>query len=68
VNVARGLAEGEVNAVRVTETVRERLSDLYDFEGPLEFEVPGDRKRSVWSVRPAAPSRPADPAGATVAR
>jgi class 3 adenylate cyclase len=68
VNVARRLAEGEVNTVRVTQAVRDRLSDLYDFDGPLEFAVPGERRRSVWSVRPAAPSRPADPAGATVAR
>jgi class 3 adenylate cyclase len=68
VNVARGLAEGEVNTVRVTQTVHDRLSDLYDFEGPLEFEVPGERKRSVWSVRPDTPSRPADSARATVER
>ena len=68
VNVARGLAEGEVDTVRVTQAVRDRLGDLYDFEGPLEFEVPGEGTRSFWSVRPAAPSRPADPAGATVAR
>src|SRR5262249_47220197 len=54
VNVARGLAEGEVNTVRVTQAVHDRLSGLYDFEGPLEFEVPGARKESVWYVRPAA--------------
>jgi class 3 adenylate cyclase len=68
VNVARSLAEGEVNTVRVTQTVYDRLSDLFDFEGPLGVEVPGERKESVWSLRPAAPSRPADPAWATVAR
>src|SRR5262249_3631055 len=39
VNVARGLAAGEVNTVRVTQKVRDRLSDLYEFEGPLEVEV-----------------------------
>jgi class 3 adenylate cyclase len=68
VNVARGLAEGEVNTVRVTQTVHDRLSDLYDFEGPLESEVPGDSEWSVWSIRPVAPSRPADPARATRGR
>jgi class 3 adenylate cyclase len=68
VNVARSLAEGEVNTVCVTQTVHDRLSDLYDFEGPLEVEVPGERNESVWYVRPVAPSRPADPTWATVAR
>jgi class 3 adenylate cyclase len=68
VNVARGLAEGEVNTIRVTETVVDRLRDLYDFEGPLEFEVPGEGTRSVWSVRAVAPSRAADPERETVAR
>ena len=68
VNVARGLAAGEADTVRVTQAVHDRLGDLYDFEGPLEGEVPGERKRPVWSVRPPAPPGPADPAGATVAR
>jgi class 3 adenylate cyclase len=70
VNVARSLAAGEADTVRVTQAVHDRLSDLYDFEGPLEGEVPGEWQRSVWSVRPASSttSQPADTTEATATR
>ena len=50
VNVARSLGSDGGASIRVTKEVRDRLSDLHEFEGPAEIEVKGKGRVSVWAV------------------
>lgn len=66
VNVARRLqAGGEVNTIRVTQAVHDRLRDLHNFEGPQTIEIPGKGKLAVWTLQiPGASGKPETKRGA----
>jgi class 3 adenylate cyclase len=51
VNVARGMIlGGEVNTIRVTDPVHDRLRDTYTFEGPVSLDVGCKARMNVWTV------------------
>jgi class 3 adenylate cyclase len=61
VTVARRLhAGGEVNTIRVTKAVYDRLHEMYSFEGPNEVDVPGKGKLAVWSLKATVSSAVTD--------
>src|SRR5262249_45970250 len=49
VTIAHALPDPGGASIQVTGAVRERLSDLYPFEGPSEAEVKSKGRVAVWS-------------------
>jgi class 3 adenylate cyclase len=50
VTIAKKLATGHEAAIRVTEPVRERLGDQFQFDGPLRVNVEGRAPIEAWQV------------------
>ncbi|MFM9068548.1 MAG: adenylate/guanylate cyclase domain-containing protein, partial [Planctomycetota bacterium] len=51
VAIAKKLTGGNVTAaLRVTTSVRERLGDQFQFEGPQLIDLPGKPSMEMWSV------------------
>jgi class 3 adenylate cyclase len=50
VTIAKKLATGHKAAIRVTESVRERLGDQFQFDGPLRVNVEGRAPIEAWQV------------------
>jgi class 3 adenylate cyclase len=52
VSIARKLASAHGPAIRVTNSVRERTGDQFNFSGPLRIESEGKPSLEAWSVAP----------------
>jgi class 3 adenylate cyclase len=50
VAIASQLAAQGVSAIHVTQQVRDRLSDLYAFDGPVAMELRGQGTVNMWSL------------------
>jgi class 3 adenylate cyclase len=65
VNVARRIkSEGNDHAIQVTRAVYDRVCDLHRFDPLGEFELPGGRVETVWTLRADGAAEPAPAAGA----
>ena len=50
VTIAKRLAGSPGSAIRVTQPVRERLGEQFQFSGPVQIELPGKPSLQAWQV------------------